>query len=60
MCQMEPLKTVLESLDHHMDRRKPTFVMVEWGRQIGSRRNNGLDHAEGFANTRCGIKVWKE
>jgi hypothetical protein len=51
---------VLESLDHHMARRKPTFVMVEWGRQIGSKRNNGLDQTEGFTNTRCGIKVRKE
>ena len=39
---------------------KPTFIMVKWGRQIGSSLNNCLDQAEGFTNTPCERKIGKD
>ncbi len=40
--------------------QEPIFVLVEWGRQLRSKRNNDLDHAEWIPNLRCESKFWKE
>ncbi len=50
---------MLEPLDNHMAWQEPIFVLVEWGRQLGSKRNNDLDHAEWISNLRCESKFWK-